>query len=431
MASRAPENSTSPLPILDPPVDLTAEVVRWLFPAYIFLMLAGFFVLRTNLVMPAGNELTHDRAIFTSINAATLTGFQLSIHPKNFFIGGKIVLLVLTFAGTLFTSVVGGIAVKRILRLAWPDRRLVQAAVVIQVIVMVMGAIASPVRPGNVAEPLVGGMLQSLAAWGNSGLYVDVSPSPASAYTHLVLLPLAVLGGLGITVVIEIVDALVFRRPLSRHAKIVLQMSALLYIVGLVAFSLLQFADLDAVGRGRKEPWGEAFARLWSTVLTNASITSVNCRTAGLNVVSISEVPRSMAFATILLMLIGASPAGTGGGLKTTTLYELVTGPWKVLRGQPLSRTFGIAATWLGIFLGALVCFQIALLWAEPQMPGDRVLFVTASALANVGLAHDVLSMTRSSLVIVSAAMLFGRLAPLLVLWWMADTTKDADVAVG
>jgi hypothetical protein len=39
--------------------------------------------------------------------------------------------------------------------------------------------------------------------------------------------------------------------------------------------------------------------------------------------------------------------------------------------------------------------------------------------------------MTRASLLLVSAAMFFGRITPLLILWWMADTTRDADVAVG
>jgi Trk-type K+ transport system membrane component len=56
---------------------------------------------------------------------------------------------------------------------------------------------------------------------------------------------------------------------------------------------------------------------------------------------------------------------------------------------------------------------------------------VTVSALSNVGLSHDVLSMTRSSLLLVSAAMFFGRITPLLVLWWKVDTTRDAEVAVG
>jgi hypothetical protein len=39
--------------------------------------------------------------------------------------------------------------------------------------------------------------------------------------------------------------------------------------------------------------------------------------------------------------------------------------------------------------------------------------------------------MTRSSLLLVSAAMFFGRVTPLLILWWMVDTTGDAELAVG
>src|SRR5882757_3588873 len=125
----------------------------------------------------------------------------------------------------------------------------------------------------------------------------------------------------------------------------------------------------------------------------------------------------AMAFFVMLLMMVGASPAGTGGGLKTTTLYELLGAPGRMLRGESLSRTTGIAATWLGIYLIALAVFQMLLLWAEPQMPGDRVLFITVSALSNVGLSHDNISMTRSSLLLISAAMFFGRIAPLLILW--------------
>jgi trk system potassium uptake protein TrkH len=189
--------------------------------------------------------------------------------------------------------------------------------------------------------------------------------------------------------------------------------------------------DLDALGARKAESWPAALGRLFPRILTTASVTSLNARTAGLAIYPAYQFPRSMAFFVMLLMMVGASPAGTGGGLKTTTVYELFMGPWRVLRGKPPSRTFGIAATWLGLYLLALAVFQMLLLWAEPQMPGDRLLFVTISALSNVGLSHDVLSMTRSSLLLVSAAMFFGRITPLLILWWMADTTRDADVVVG
>jgi trk system potassium uptake protein TrkH len=407
--------------------DAGANVVRWLFPAYIFLILVGFFALRAPGVMPSGNELNPDRAVFTSVNAATLTGFQLSMHPTIFSIGGKVMLLVLTILGTLFTLIVGGMAAKRILRLPWPDRRIIASACVIEALVLILGAFASG---GGGAEKVIGGMVQTAAAWGNSGLYVETSPGPTDIYTHIVLLPLAVFGGLGLVVLLEIVDAIFRRRALSRHSRIVLQMTAALFLIGMAGCVLLQIMDLQSLGwRSGKDSWPDALRQLMPRILSNASITAINTRTAGMNLLPIGY-PHAMVFFMMLLMMVGASPGGTGGGLKTTTIYELLTAPRRLLRGLPLSRTTGIAATWVGLYLIALAIVQMLLLWAEPQMPGDRALFVTISALSNVGLSHDVLSMTRSSLLLVSAAMFFGRITPLLILWWMVDTTRDTDLLV-
>jgi len=386
----------------------------------------GFFALRVPGVMPGGNELNPDRAVFTSVNAATLTGFQYSIHPSEFYTPGKIIVLALTILGTLFSLIVGGLAVKRILRLDWPDRRIYVAALVAQVFVLIMGAFASA---GN-TRSTIGSMVQTAAAWGNSGLRVDVAPAATNIYTHVVLLPLALFGGFGLVVVLQIYDALVRGVPLLRYTRIVLQMSAALFLIGFVVCVVLQLMDLESLGKAKVDPWGESFRRLLPKVLTNASILSLNARTTGMSIVPIYS-PRSMGFFIMLLMMVGASPAGTGGGIKTTTLYELITAPARLLRGQALSRTTGIAATWVGIYFIAVAVFQMLLLWAEPQMPGDRVLFITISALSNVGLSHDNISMTRSSLLLISAAMFFGRIAPLLILWWMVDTTTDAEVAVG
>jgi trk system potassium uptake protein TrkH len=415
--------------------DPGADVVRWLFPAYIFLILVGFFALRSPGVMPSGNDLNPDRAVFTSVNAATLTGFQLSMHPSIFSVFGKFVLLMLIVLGTLFTLIVGGLAAKRILRLDWPDRRLVAAAVGAEVFVLIVGAFASG---GGGAEKVIGGMVQTAAAWANSGLYVESPPGPSDIYLYIVLLPLAMFGGLGLVVLLEILDAMLRGGSLSRHSRLVLNMTAALFLIGLAGCVLLQVMDLEALGWrpagspglvDKPEPWMHALSRLWPRIVTSASITSLNARTAGMNVLPY-PFPRAMWFFVMLLMMIGASPAGTGGGLKTTTMYELFTAPHRMLRGEPLSRTTGIAATWLGFYLIALAFFQMMLLWSEPQMPGDRILFVAVSALSNVGLSHDVLSMTRASLLLVSAAMFFGRITPLLILWWMVDTTRDAEIVV-
>lgn len=411
-----------------PGVDTGADIVRWLFPTYIFLILAGFFGLRAPGIMPAGNELNPDRAVFTSVNAATLTGFQLSMHPSVFSLAGKVILLFLTCVGTLFTLVVGGMAAKRILRLPWSDGRIVASAVIAQAFVLILGVFA-PAHSGG-AEGVIGGMVQSAAAWGNSGLYVDAPPGMSDLYTYLVLLPLALLGGLGLVVLLDVIDFVFRRGTLSRHSRVVLQMTAGLFLLGLVGCVLLQVMDLGTFGwRSNKDPWVASLREYFPEIVTRATATSINARTAGMNLFPIAY-PRSMSFFIMLLMMVGASPAGTGGGLKTTTVYELCALPSRLLRGQTLSRTAGIAVTWFGIYLIAVVVFQVLLLWAEPEMPGDRLLFVTISALSNVGLSHDTVTMTRSSLVLLSAAMFFGRITPLLILWWMSDTTRDADIVV-
>ncbi|HEY7119731.1 MAG TPA: hypothetical protein VH475_24280, partial [Tepidisphaeraceae bacterium] len=190
--------SQAALPLQGSADDPGANVVRWLFPAYIFMILVGFFCLQAPVMMPAGNALNPDRAVFTSVNAATLTGFQLNIHPSEFYTPGKIVLLGLTVLGTLFTLIVGGLAAKRVLRLPWTDRRIYVSAFVAEGIVLAVGAAV----PGN-NSTFLGSLTETAAAWGNSGLYVENAPQAGDLYTHVVLLPLAVLGGLGLVVLLQ------------------------------------------------------------------------------------------------------------------------------------------------------------------------------------------------------------------------------------
>ena len=64
-------------------------------------------------------------------------------------------------------------------------------------------------------------------------------------------------------------------------------------------------------------------------------------------------------------------------------------------------------------------------------MSADRLLFLSVSAASNVGLSQDPVSMTGPGLYTLSAVMLAGRVAPVLVLWWMARTTRDSALAVG
>jgi trk system potassium uptake protein TrkH len=268
---------------------------------------------------------------------------------------------------------------------------------------------------------LLGGLSQGAAAFGNSGMAMGRPFSMNAWQTHLFVLPMVFLGGLGITVLMELYDLAIHGQPLSTHSRTVLTWGIGLYLVSVIALTLIQWIAADWLLTPEKI----------SSSLASSSVMALNSRTAGIPYQYVSAFPRAMQWLVMALMMIGAAPGGTGGGLKITTLAILVLGMRRLLRGESPGRSLGIAMSWLGIYLSILLLGLVMLLFVEPQLAGDQVLFMAISALSNVGMSYDQLpDMPRGSFVL-AALMLAGRMTPLLVLWWMADSTQDAEIAVG
>src|SRR6185503_17569318 len=132
----------------------------------------------------------------------------------------------------------------------------------------------------------------------------------------------------------------------------------------------------------------------------------------------------------IMLMLIGAAPGSAGGGMKVTALYHLFRGTCRALNRQPGLRISGIAAVMITSYLLLVLATTLALLATIPEVPGDRVLFLAASAVGQVGLSHDYIAFEGPGNYVLALAMLAGRALPMAILWWAVRTTDDADVAV-
>ena len=403
--SDQPNRSQPPLEAL--PLDGSSfggTLAGWLFTAYLLLGLIGYIGFRSPGAMVGGNEMSDERALFTSMNAVTLTGFQQTVSVNQYLLPGQVMAFILTLGGALLSLIIGGLAVVRILRLPYSDGKVVVAAVV-WLGVATMGGAALLIRPG---QDLFSLLMQAASAFSNSGVYIgQLSGIMDWRQTHVVLLPLAVLGGLGLPVLMELYDWALRRKRVSLHGRTVLAMTAGLYLGGFVVFALLQWPGFSF--NTASETW-----LAWQHDLASSSAAAINARTAGLPFEHAYLFPRAMQWVLIVLMMIGSSSAGTGGGLKTTTVAELVRGPWLALRGQRVGRGFGIAAAWLGIYLLIGFVCLLLLLWAQPQMPADRLLFITISAVSNVGMSHDPVSITGFGMDVLSATMLAGRLAPLL-----------------
>jgi Trk-type K+ transport system membrane component len=387
--------------------------VNWLLPVYVMLITAGYFVFRSEATMVKGNALSGDRALFAAVNVATLTGLQVSVGPDQFLQGGRVAVFVITALAAFLSMLIGASAVVRIVRLPYSDLRIAGWSLGTCAVATALGWAALSGGETSAFDAAFMG----LSAFANSGLHFGPLPGVFSWQAQLVLAPLAVIGGLGLPVVMELFDRVMGRRAaLSFYSRTVLGMTAGIYVVttALFCWMLTHWGNVD-----------------WRTALATASATSIDARTCGLGYQFANGLPRAMQWALMAAMLVGAGSAGTAGGLKVTTAAELWGGVRRALRGDAAGRAFGIAAVWTLTYIAVIGVSQAVLVSVAPQVPADRMLFDLVSAVGNVGLSTDVLSIVGAPLYVLSAAMFFGRFAPLLILWWVADTTADAELPVG
>jgi trk system potassium uptake protein TrkH len=402
----------APSPGISAPPGLLGPSV--LIPVYVLVIVIGYVIFRSGAVTVSGNELSRQRALFAAVNAATLTGFQQTTNVNEYTPGGQLLAMALTVTGILFSFIAGGTAVVRIAQLRFSDRRIVLWSLGTTALVAL---VAGPLLLGD-GRGLFAATFDALSAFGNSGLYAGRLPTGEAWQAHLVLLPLALIGGAGLPVLIELWERTRGGdERLSPHTQSVLTWTAGIYIAAALLLLALQWPD-------------NSFAA-WRHAMATVSHEAINARTAGFPFDFATYWPRVVQWVTIALMIIGAAPAGTGGGVKVTTLAAITSGTRDALRDRPAGRIFGVALIWLGVYLLMLAVALLVLLSTEPQMPGDRLLFLAASALGNVGLSHDPVALSQAGWYAISATMLAGRIAPVLMLWWIVDTAPDARVAVG
>lgn len=241
---------------------------------------------------------------------------------------------------------------------------------------------ASPLRALYLA------LFHSVSAFCNAGF--SLFTLNLEGYSQSVIIPSAIMvlilfGGLGSPVLIELHRFVTHKERLSSYCRLVLTMTAGLLAGGTVLLLLTE--------------WSEGFGHLplhWK--IWNALFHSVTPRTAGFDTVALSRFSSAGVALTVLLMLVGASPASTGGGMKTTTVGLLLAATWTDLRGKGEVVLWGRrvphwtltrATSLFSLYLGTLFASSFLLALLEPL--SFRALFFEAvSALGTVGLSLGV-----------------------------------------
>ena len=236
---------------------------------------------------------------------------------------------------------------------------------------------------------IISGVFHGVSAFNNAGfsLYSKNLEGFVSDPTFsITIMLLIVLGGIGFSVISEFIEYRRVKR-FSLHAKIVIIVTAFLIIAGALAFFLMEFDNSKSIGSMSN-----------GTKVLASFFQSITPRTAGFNTVNMSALNEATLFILVILMFIGASPGGTGGGIKTTTFASISMAGFYSFRGQKNITLFkrkipqGIILRSLTLTLTALLLVlsaTIAIMLIEKES-FIKVVFEVTSAFGTVGLSTGI-----------------------------------------
>lgn len=399
------------------------------------------------LMLPAAqlSPFSWGHALFTSLSAVAVTGLSVMSLPEHLSTFGHVVILILiqlgglglmTFA-VLVLSALGlpvGLTqstyLKEDLNQTSVRRVLGLLAVILRV---ALGCeLAGTVLLAFVFVPAYGlgpGLwhagFHSVSAFMNAGystLPDGLTPYATNPLVNVVVPVLIIIGGIGYGVLTEIVTARRWRR-LSLHAKLMLVGTAALLAVSVGLFAVLEWTNPATLGRF--DGASEKLAVSW--------FQGVTTRTAGFSTVDIARLEDSTTALFMALMIIGAGPTSTGGGIKVTTLLVMIIATVAFFRRQTELHAFGrsigieevlkvMALTAISLMVIFVATFLLTL---THQGVFLDIAFEVTSAFGTTGLSRGLTPhLDGFGRAVIMAVMFLGRVGPLTLGFFLATQVQ-------
>ena len=414
--------------------------VRQFNPARVLVL--GFLMLiamgTALLMLPAatvGERLGFVDALFTATSAVCVTGLVVVDTGTAFTTLGQVIILTLIQVGGLgFMTMAALIFITLGKRIGLGSRimiqeslnhltlsgvvRLVKAVLLWTFLVQGIAALILGLRFASDmgwAKGLYYGLFHSISAFCNAGFDLMGNFTSLTAYQGdwvviLTVMALFVSSGLGFFVIMDLYRCRGKLRSISFHSKLVLSLTAVLLVLGFGTIFALEYsnpATLASLGTGEK--------------ILSTAFTAATPRTAGFNVLPTDQLNQSSLFFIIILMFIGASPASTGGGIKTATFGVVMVAVYSMIRGKSDAVLFkrrlpqAIIHKALAImFLSFTLIVVVALLLSiteDAQLL--TIMFETVSAFGTVGLSAGITGeLTVVGRLLIIFTMFAGRVGP-------------------
>ncbi|MBW4626466.1 MAG: TrkH family potassium uptake protein [Brasilonema octagenarum HA4186-MV1] len=290
-------------------------------------------------------------------------------------------------------------------------------------------------------------IFHSINAWNNAGFSLFKDNLIGYQSSFLVVFTITVLiifGGIGYQVILEsyfwlrdraLRGSLLEHRLLKKQTNLFLSLdfkvatstTLILLVLGTVAFFFVELRNPETFGN----------LSLPDKLLV-AWFQSVTPRTAGFNTIDIGKMTNAGLFIMIALMFIGASPGGTGGGLKTTTLRVLTSCTQAILQGKEEVLLYdrkiaiNVILKAVGVFIGSVttvIASTILIALTDPKLEFIQIFFEVVSAFATVGLSTGITgSVSAAGKLILIVTMYIGRVGILLLMSAMLGDPKPTRI---
>ena len=425
--------------------------------SFVAIILIGAFLL--SLPNSTNRHISLIDTLFMSTSAVCVTGLSVIDVSADLTILGQIILLVLIQIGGLgimtFASYVGFIfsgknvsfQQRLVLRDLANSQRMndvihaVYKIVTLMFIIEILGALMIYyLLPDGLfdsrGDQMFFSIFHSVSAFCNAGLsnYPDGLHHVEMRFQPLLLLNISfliILGGIGFPIMLNFYDYLklwgknawnlVVHKRRFRHipylinlnSRLALYMTGILLSVGTFSYFVFEYnntlREFD----------------LWEKIAVSI-FTSSTSRTAGFNVTDLSMINFSTYIIIVLLMWVGASPGGTGGGVKTTTFSIMVMNFWSMAKGErrliiqgrkitsaSINKSFAIVLAslmWIGVAVFLMMIF-------DSKFSLEQIVFEAFSAFSTTGLSLGIThNLSGSSKMILIFLMLIGRVGSIAFL---------------
>ncbi len=369
---------------------------------YLSYVILGWVLLCLPLAQEAGVSAINNLFIATSAVSTTgLVTIDPAIHYSFF---GELVILILiqlggigymTFGSFIIISIrnkMSGFRTEMCRKtFALPKdfnvKRFIKLVIIFTLVAEFIGALAlyAIFSYNNVPGALWSAIFHSISAFCTAGFSLNTNSFESyvnNVYLNIIIATLSYLGAIGFIVVMDLWQYMAGKtRYLHFASKVILQITLWFSVLGIGLFYLME-PSIQSIPR-----WERLVASFFQVMTATTTV--------GFNTLSISGLSSSVVMLLYFLMIFGASPSGTGGGLKSTTLAALWALMRSTLKGRDSIRfnkreisadRLQIATASFTFYMSILFVAMLLLLTTETAT-FEIILFEAISALGTVGMS--------------------------------------------